>query len=564
MPSSSSNPWLEPNHAASPNLGFQSVIRFFPFGGLSSREDMMHGWNEQSAVGRYWRHIKTPSRRAAVSPELEMPGRWLNQAARRDPQRVALHLPNRSLNYAELNRRVEHFASRLGYRPDSRIVGICAENPYLTLLGLLAAAKLGRALLPLDPAMPESHRQAMLDRSGCRLVISDTVLQLPASVEWSDGNALLRECEAQREQSCRPKSAAKPAVESILLVVPTSGTCSDPKGVMLSAANLAASTLQVNHHLGLQTDDCWLNCLPLSHVAGLSIPYRCAQAGAAMVLHRGFDPTRIWHDLEAHRVTHLSLVPAMLGRLLDAAQGRMAPATLRVVLLGGGPLDAALAARAHAAGWPLVVCYGMTETGSMCIVDRSHQAGLKNGRVGEPMPGFQIRLSDTGGGEIQVRGDAVMAGYVNPRMRPGVGLRDGWFPTGDLGHWDDEGQLCIDGRADDLLNSGGLRLHPVEVERLLESCPGISAAGVSSHYDPLWGDRLVALYEGAVPETRLTAWARSNLPSGLRPREFRRVLILPRNRLGKLDRKALKQQIRSTPHAMPEAVAWADGHRGSA
>jgi O-succinylbenzoic acid--CoA ligase len=332
---------------------------------------------------------------------------------------------------------------------------------------------------------------------------------------------------------------------------------------MLSAANLAASASQVNAQLSLQADDCWLNCLPLSHVAGLSIPYRCSEAGATMLLHQRFNTDQVWRDLEEQRVTHISLVPAMLGRLLDAAQGRMAPNLLRVALIGGGPLDPALAKRAHAAGWPLVVCYGMTETGSMCVLDRTAQAGLKPGRVGEPMAGFRISLADEGSGEIRVSGDAVMAGYVNPRLEPGEGLEDGCFKTGDLGYWDHQGQLCVTGRADDLMNSGGLRLHPGEVERLLKPCPGLISAAVSSRPDPLWGDRLVVLYEGVVSETWLDAWVRLNLPSGLRPREFIKLDSLPKNRMGKLDRGALKQHIGSMRCVMPQAAPWVSGVQGS-
>ena len=179
------------------------------------------------------------------------------------------------------------------------------------------------------------------------------------------------------------------------------------------------------------------------------------------------------------------------------------------------------------------------------------------------MPGFRITLPDDGQGEIQVSGDAVMAGYANPQLKPGEGLQEDCFKTGDLGYWDNQGQLCVAGRADDLMNSGGLRLHPREVERLLEACPGSISVAVSSRPDPLWGDRLVVLYEGGVSEVWLEAWARINLPSGLRPREFRKVDALPRNRLGKLDRRALKQHILSVSSGMPQAEPWVSGPQGS-
>ena len=192
------------------------------------------------------------------------------------------------------------------------------------------------------------------------------------------------------------------------------------------------------------------------------------------------------------------------------------------------------------------------------------QAGLTPGRVGQPVAGFQIDLSDGQQGEIQVSGRAVMAGYVNPQLKPGDGLQAGRFNTGDLGYWDPQGQLCVTGRADDLMNSGGLRLHPGEVERLMKGCPRLSSVAVGSRPDPRWGDLLVALYEGDVSESWLDDWARLHLPSGLRPREFHRVDYLPRNRMGKVDRHALKRHISTIHSAVPQADSWTAGQRDSA
>lgn len=525
---------------------------------------MMNTWIKQSVFGRYWRQVQAWSVDGADSRSREMPGRWLAQAVDKDAERTALHLPDFSLSYVELANQVELFSTRLRCISDTPVIGICAKNPLLTLLCLFAAARLGRALLPLEAGMPEEQRNSMLSQSGCRLVVSDMALSLPHGVETVAGEDLLNLTEGMRDQPVNLTDASCLDPQRILLIVPTSGTCSSPKGVMLSAANLAASTIQVNAKLDLQADDCWINCLPLNHIAGLSIPYRCAEAGAAMVMHQGFNEDQVWRDLEEHRVSHISLVPAMLGRLLDAARGRMAPSSLRVALIGAGPLDPSLAKRAHAAGWPLMICYGMTETGSMCALDRTAQAGLKPGRVGEPMPGFQLMLSDDSQGEIWVAGEAVMAGYVNPQLKPGDGLQEGRFNTGDQGYWDNQGQLCVTGRADDLMNSGGLRLHPSEVEHLLEACPGLVSAAVSSRPDPLWGDRLVVVYEGFVSETWLEAWVRLYLPSGLRPREFLKVDALPRNRMGKLDRRALKQHIQSVHCVRSRAESWVSHPQGSA
>ena len=490
-----------------------------------------------------------------------MPGRWLARAVREGGDKIALYSADKHLNYRQLQLRADSFCARLLQLPHASVLGVQVKEPQLMVLALHAAARLGRTLLPLDWQLPEAQRLSLLAQSGCRLVVSDTELTyLPSGiVQCRVDDQLLFDGEVEC-RSAHVTTAAK--ANDIVLIIPTTGTTSDPKGVMLSAGNLSSSVEQVNRSLDFHTGDCWLNCLPLSHIAGLAIPYRCVQAGAAMVLQQRFDAEQVWQDLERYQVTHISLVPAMLGRLLDAAADRSVPASLRVALIGGGALDAALAKRAHAAGWPLTVCYGMSETASMCVLDDSAKAGTTPGLVGTPMAGFQICLSEGTNGRIRIAGDAVMSGYVNPQLRPGDGLLEGWFESGDLGYWDEEGRLCVTGRADDLLNSGGLRLHPREVEQLLADCPGLTMVAVSSRNDPLWGDRLVAFYEGSVCETELERWAREHLPSGLRPREFRRTELLPRNRMGKLDRRALKGYTAAMPGVAALAGSKGAGQQG--
>jgi O-succinylbenzoic acid--CoA ligase len=237
-------------------------------------------------------------------------------------------------------------------------------------------------------------------------------------------------------------------------------------------------------------------------------------------------------------VTHLSLVPAMLDRLLRVSAEQLPPTALRVVLIGGGPLSRSLAQRAHAAGWPLCVSYGMSETASQFATDCSPQAGLAAGRVGLPLAGYRVEIGDMG--RIRVCGPAVMRGYANPDGIMGQGLDQGWFETGDLGRLDEQGRLMIIGRTDDLLVSGGKNIHPAEVEERLLLCPGVGAVGVTGRPDPVWGVTLVALFTGTVTAGELEQWVRLHLPGHLRPREFVPVEALPLNQMGKLSRPALQ------------------------
>lgn len=304
---------------------------------------------------------------------------------------------------------------------------------------------------------------------------------------------------------------------SLALIIATSGSTGAAKGVRLSWRAVAAASRMSGSALDLQAGDAWLACLPPYHVGGAMILYRCLRAGAAAVVHEGFDVAAVTHDLAARRITHLSLVPPMLAQLLDAA---VPPApTLRCVLVGGAALHASLLESARAAGWPVRTTWGMSETCATATVD------------GQPLPGVQVRLAANG--TLEVASPARMAGYL------GQPDASEWLATNDLGTIEADGSVRILGRADDMLVSAGVNVHPLEVETHLAACPGVREAGVIGLADPVWGDVIACAYEGDTHEATLADWCRAHLPSARRPRRFLRVTRLPRTASGKLDRRAL-------------------------
>ena len=448
---------------------------------------------------------------------------------------TALIHDEKQVSFGELSRDVNSLAAVLvdhGVQAGDLLALITASSILITRMAYASMA-LGVTLFPLDPAMAGERRNRLLSAAGCDLVINDVELD-----DLSDGVKVI---------STQSFSAAGTAPLSqnwnrdgdggaVQLVIATSGSEGDPKGVMLSGDNLAASILASRQRLGLDAGDIWLCCLPLFHIGGLSILYRCLQAGAGVLLQQGFDAQSVWLNIQHRKVTHISLVPSMLARLLDISEDASPPEWLRIVLIGGGHLAPELAARAHTAGWPLCVSYGMSETASQCATQCGADAGLVSGGVGLPLGGFEIALSERG--RIMVRGPAVMRGYINPDRVPGLGLLDGgWFETGDLGEIDASGRLRVLGRADDLLVSGGKNIHPLEVEDLLAACPGVEQAAIAGQADEVWGVRLVALYTGSASAAEVEQWCCENIASALRPRRFVQVAELPQNGFSKLDRK---------------------------
>lgn len=448
----------------------------------------------------------------------------LAQQANRRPRADAVQWPDGTrLDYRGLHAQTHALAAHLraGERPPGTVLTVDGRAVTATLRALYAAPAAGLALFPLDPHLPAGTRTALL-----------------AQLSWvglqSDAPDLTNPLHAPWAGLAPDITRALPATVPWLHLA-TSGSTGTPKVVRLSGAALAASVAATLSHLPLAAQDRWLACLPLFHIGGLMVALRCAAAGACVVLQEGFHTERAAAALLDEGITHVSLVPAMLERLLDHFAGRRPP-HLQLALIGGGPLAPALATRAAQAGWPLCVSYGMTETASQIALDCGPQAGLEEGAVGRPLPGFEI-TTGTGPQQpapIRVRGPALMLGYADQPL-----ATDGWHTTGDLGYLDSDGTLHVVGRTDDVLISGGENVHPAAVEALLHTFPGIRDVAVCGRPDPVWGQRLVALIVGDVDEAALQAWGRSHLPSAWRPRELVRVAALPRNALGKLERRAL-------------------------
>lgn len=324
----------------------------------------------------------------------------------------------------------------------------------------------------------------------------------------------------------------------VALVISTSGSEGEPRGVMLSNANLYAAATASNQLLPLGAGDLWLNCLPLYHIGGQAILWRCARAGAGVLLHDGFNAEAVAADLRCHPVSHLSLVPAMLARLLDA--GATPPASLRHVLIGGAALAQALYERATAAGWPLNPSYGMSETSAQIATWTPADGPWHEGLVGRSLGNNEFTLATDG--RIRIRGPQVMLGYLS-----GGGVdEDGWLSTGDLGKIDAFGRLTVTGRADDMLVSGGCKVHPLAVESCLAACPGVRDVAVTGLPNPVWGDLIVALVVGDASRQDLLAWCQARLPGAAQPRRIAHLDALPRNAAGKLERAALRRLARES------------------
>lgn len=324
-----------------------------------------------------------------------------------------------------------------------------------------------------------------------------------------------------------------------LVLVPTSGTTGEPKLVALSARAFLASAAASHARAPFISDEVALATLPLAHVGGLSLLVRTLLARATLVLPPPgpYDPVAIATIVDRLGVTQLSVVPTMLTRHLD---GSALPTrgTLRRVLVGGAPAAPSLLARARGAGLPVRATYGLTEACSQ--VATQHDAA--DGGVGAPLPGVEVAITEDG--RIAVRGPTLFDGYVVDGALDPARDRAGFFVTSDLGRLDARGHLHVEGRASDLIITGGENVMPAEVEAALVAIDGVREAVVFGLPDARWGERVVAAItlhgtdaSGDAASIR-TALA-DTLAAHKRPVDIHVVDALPLLPNGKVDRRAL-------------------------
>ena len=499
---------------------------------------------------------------------------WIEDAAARHGGDVYLAdaRGEAALTYAgllDVVRATERLLDEAGLPRGAR-VNVRLADPLGYAAALVALIAAGRVAVPLDPGAPDSDVARVLGVARpTGMVTSGTVISSTARADAvaAAGNGGATPSFGITAFDLSPLTAGTGGGGGIFLC--TSGTTGTPKGILLREEQLAHVASSVADWHRLSRDDRGYCSLPLFHVnaevVGLLATLR---AGAYLAVDRKFSRRGFWDLIGADRITWINAVPAIISILsMDPPAAPLA--RLRFVRSASAPLPrAALERFERSVGVPVIETYGMTEAASM-ITANPIDGPRKPGSAGVPA-GAQVRIAlpdpparpgertattastgTTSIGRVQIRGAGVITAYASGG-RPGVIDDEGWLDTGDLGYLDADGYLFLAGRSDDVINRGGEKIYPREIEEILLAQPGVRSAAVIGLTDEVLGERPVAYVVpeyGAVDgeiEPALHAACARHLPRHKQPSEFWLVDEMPLGPTGKISRRLLKESV-TTP-----------------
>ncbi len=478
----------------------------------------------------------------------------------RQAARPALVYRGRTVTYGELDAltgRRAAWLQGLGVEPGDR-VALSIVDKLTFLITHVGAMRAGGVSLPLNPrftrdelryfltdcgpkvaVMGEAHR---LVAEGLRAEVAELRAVVPDTAEVPDG---------------RPRPVRLGADDPCFLFY-SSGTTGWPKGVVHTHANVASALAGLRACWRVEPDDVVVNVLPLFHVHGLSLAtHLCLLAGGCQLTEDGFDAVRSLDIIG--RGTVFMAVPTIYYRLLERPEFRAAARAwkgVRLFTCGSAPIRAdVLPELEDILGRPVINRYGMSE--AHVITSLPLDGPWPQGSVGTPLVGIEVRLAREDGtvtepgqvGSVWLRGPNLFREYWRRPDATRAAFATGWFETGDLGSRDADGFLTLVGRKNDLIITNGYNVYPQVVERVVNACPGVKESAVVGVPDARRGERVVAVVvrdDAGLDEARLRAHWDERLVDYQRPRQVIFVDALPRNTMGKVLRRELRDRIAVT------------------
>jgi long-chain acyl-CoA synthetase len=479
----------------------------------------------------------------------------LDDSARKFPQNNAIDFYGRRLSYSQLKSYADRFASlltSLGVKKGDR-VAMCVRNCPQFLFALYGSSRIGAILVPINPEYEEREISNVLSDCQPRILVCErehdperelTVLHTdPDSLINGGRDELLERLEAVESQ----KKGAEVTPDDVALVMYTSGTAKDPKGVMLTHRNVLANAQSGSAWCRKSHEDRSLAVLPFSHVLGL-VESLCGSilCGSEVVILKKFSTKEACDAIEREKCTICTGVPPIFVAISRDENHDLS--SLRVCFVGGASMKTQdIEAFERRVGCELLEGYGLTESAAQLTITPPRRA--KHGSVGVPVPGVTFRVVDDQGsdlgsgetGELFFRGPQIMKGYWMNDKDSERALRDGWLHTEDLGYCDEEGYIYLVGRKDEIINVSGYKVLPEEVEGVLRENKKVREACATKSRDEE-GREIVKAFvvsEGA-SERELIDWCRERIAGYKCPARIEFVDRIPKSASGKLLRREMR------------------------
>lgn len=450
-----------------------------------------------------------------------------------------------------------HVASEIERRSQTQTVGLLLPTGGAFPICALAGWILGRTIVPLNYLLKPDELQYVIDDCGC-----DTIVTVGPMLDYLgvrprvEHLIMMESIEFKAVPDLRWPARSRP--DDLACLLYTSGTSGKPKGVMLSHCNLLSNVRQCLEHVGLRDEDVLLGVLPQFHSFGLTVlTILPLVRGLRAIYTARFVPQHVMRLLREHRPTMFVGIPSMYNALLAVKQAEPADfASLRFTVSGGEPLPEDVFERFRER-FGVTICegYGLTETSP--VTNWCRPEDWRRRSVGTPVPRVEQIIVDPASGkvlpqgregEVLVRGPNRMLGYFNlPDETSKAITPEGWFRTGDMGRFDQDGHLSITGRIKEMLIVGGENVFPREIEEVINRHPSVHASAVIGMTDPMRGEVPVAFVELEEGETfderSVLALCRDQLAGYKVPRDIRVLDALPRNPTGKIQRRQLNQHL---------------------
>jgi len=476
---------------------------------------------------------------------------WLKKRAQLSPNRIAIVYEEKQYTFSELNELSLKFSRKLhtiGIRSNDK-VGLLTNTSLDMVVAIHASMHLGIELVLFNTRLKAQELSWQFKDSRLNWIVTEAGFR--EVIPYGLKTVFFEELEPV-EESDDFSEVDEFDLNKTATIMYTSGTSGYPKGVIQTYGNHWWSAVGSMLNLGLHENDRWLCTMPLFHISGLSILLRSVIYGMTVILHKQFNEEEVNHHIRKYDVTIMSVVTAMLNRMLEQLGEKKYPDSLRCILLGGGPAPLSILENCREKGIPVYQTYGMTETSSQIATLSPEYSITKLGSAGKALFPSQLKIlkgereaNACEIGEIVVKGPNVTRGYENRLAETNKAIKDGWLNTGDIGYLDEAGFLYVVDRRSDLIISGGENVYPAEIEAVLMKHPSVFEAGVTGVADEKWGQVPIAfvVLKEFVQKDDLLEHCRSNLASYKMPKALYIVGGLPRNASNKLLRRDLPKLL---------------------